>query len=498
MVSTDRHALDELGVDLVKELLSDTRLLLSSASEAVPLLLMFGRRDEGTDVLERAIEAAADTGDYDLVMRLEAQGLMWNHLPPASVAERIERYPDVIQPDSPAHRVMLSLEAVLGAFSGKAAAEVAEAARRAVENGAVFREHLDGVVSSIPIYALLRADALDAAERAIELYTAEAHAHGGGFSSGASYLNAELAFVRGDVARAEPDVRAAVEGGRLGGALGVFPNWVGLLVEVLVERDELGAAERELLDSGLAGDLPDDWWLIPLLFSRARLRLAQGRGEDGLADLFAMAEVAARHGITNQALGPAGATTAIALAAAGQHEAARGVADIYEAAARAWGTARAIGTALHCKGIVDGGEKGIALLRESIDTLEDSPARMEHAKALTDLGSLLRRCNRRADAREPLRAAVEIARPRGMVAVARRAHDELGATGENLGRFVAVGIESLTPSERRIAELAASGLTNRQIAQQLFLSVKTVESHLRGAYRKLDIKSRGQLPNALE
>jgi DNA-binding CsgD family transcriptional regulator len=59
-------------------------------------------------------------------------------------------------------------------------------------------------------------------------------------------------------------------------------------------------------------------------------------------------------------------------------------------------------------------------------------------------------------------------------------------------------VESLTPSERRIAALAADGLTNRQIAQNLFLSVKTVESHLRGAYRKLDISSRSGLGAALE
>jgi DNA-binding NarL/FixJ family response regulator len=130
--------------------------------------------------------------------------------------------------------------------------------------------------------------------------------------------------------------------------------------------------------------------------------------------------------------------------------------------------------------------------------LERSPARLEHAKALTDLGAALRRANRRADAREPLRAALELARRGGALATARRAHEELAATGERLGRFAPVGVESLTPSERRIAGLAADGLTNRQIAQTLFLSVKTVESHLRGTYRKLDIGSRRELGTALE
>jgi DNA-binding CsgD family transcriptional regulator len=123
---------------------------------------------------------------------------------------------------------------------------------------------------------------------------------------------------------------------------------------------------------------------------------------------------------------------------------------------------------------------------------------LEYMRALTDFGATLRRGGRRADAREPLRNALELARRNGALAIARRAHEELEATGEKLGPLIAVGVESLTPSERRIAKLAAEGLTNREIAQTLFLSVKTVESHLGGTYRKLDVRSREDLPRALE
>lgn len=144
-----------------------------------------------------------------------------------------------------------------------------------------------------------------------------------------------------------------------------------------------------------------------------------------------------------------------------------------------------------------GRRKGDAAARGGRDARELT-ARLEHAKALTDLGAALRRANRRAEAREPLRAALEIARRGGALAVARRAHEELEATGEWLARFAPGGVESLTPSERRIASLAADGLTNRQIAQTLLLSVKTVESHLRAAYRKLDITSRGELATVLK
>ncbi|MDR9372869.1 helix-turn-helix transcriptional regulator, partial [Conexibacter sp. JD483] len=107
------------------------------------------------------------------------------------------------------------------------------------------------------------------------------------------------------------------------------------------------------------------------------------------------------------------------------------------------------------------------------------------------------RARRRADARAPLRDALELARRCGAAELARRAHDELAATGEKVRRYTPIGVESLTPSERRVAELAAGGMTNRQIAQTRFLTVKTIETHLSSVYDKLGIRSRRQLPAAL-
>jgi DNA-binding NarL/FixJ family response regulator len=89
-----------------------------------------------------------------------------------------------------------------------------------------------------------------------------------------------------------------------------------------------------------------------------------------------------------------------------------------------------------------------------------------------------------------------MARPDGALAIARRAHEELEATGERLRPLLAGGVESLTPSERRVAAMAAEGKTNRAIAQELFLTVKTIEAHLSSAYRKLDIGSRAELSEA--
>jgi DNA-binding NarL/FixJ family response regulator len=147
--------------------------------------------------------------------------------------------------------------------------------------------------------------------------------------------------------------------------------------------------------------------------------------------------------------------------------------------------------------LVEGGRQGLALLEEAVDVLARSPAKLEHAKARTELGAALRRANRRAEAREHLRHALELATICGAAPLVRRAETELLAAGARPRRISLRGVESLTPSERRVAEMAAEGPTNREIAQALFVTPKTVEVHLSSAYRKLGIRSRSQLSSAL-
>ena len=111
-----------------------------------------------------------------------------------------------------------------------------------------------------------------------------------------------------------------------------------------------------------------------------------------------------------------------------------------------------------------------------------------------DLGSTLRALGHRSEAREPLRRGLDLATRSGAAALVARAHEELVATGARPRRLVTRGVDALTASERRVAEMAADGLTNREVAQALFLSEKTVEGHLGQVYRKLGIRTRSQLP----
>jgi DNA-binding CsgD family transcriptional regulator len=164
---------------------------------------------------------------------------------------------------------------------------------------------------------------------------------------------------------------------------------------------------------------------------------------------------------------------------------------------RVFGAPRALGIALRVAGLAQGGEAGLELLAESVARLADSPALLERARSLTDLGAALRRAGERAAAREPLADALELAARCGARPLAARAREELRATGARPRRAWRTGIEALTPSELRIVRLAADGRTNREIAHELYVTLKTVEGHLSRAYMKLRIERRSQLPEAL-
>jgi DNA-binding NarL/FixJ family response regulator len=165
------------------------------------------------------------------------------------------------------------------------------------------------------------------------------------------------------------------------------------------------------------------------------------------------------------------------------------------AAARAWGAPGTVGPVLRVLGLLRG---EIALLEEAVEVLEGSQARHELAKALADLGSALRRDRRPTEAREPLRRALELADACGADGLVEHVRSELYATGARPRTTATGGVEALTASERRVAAFAAEGQSNRDIAQALFVTPKTVEVHLSNAYRKLGIRSRRELAGALD
>jgi DNA-binding CsgD family transcriptional regulator len=139
----------------------------------------------------------------------------------------------------------------------------------------------------------------------------------------------------------------------------------------------------------------------------------------------------------------------------------------------------------------------VALLAHASARFAASPSRLDEARALVDLGGAMRRANQRAEARRPLRRALALARECGARALAEEARQELLVTGVRVPRDDASGVDGLTPSETRITQMAAESMSNPEIAQALFVTVKTVEMHLGNAYRKLGVRSRRELPRAL-
>jgi DNA-binding CsgD family transcriptional regulator len=268
------------------------------------------------------------------------------------------------------------------------------------------------------------------------------------------------------------------------------------LAEVLAERGELAEAVRTLELSSVHENQPT-WHTAYLLEPRARLRIASGEVEEGLADLLAAGERIESFGIRNPSYSAWRSQAALALLGLGDRQEARRLVGEEIDLARRWGAPRPLGVALRAAGLVEGGDDGIELLRESVGVLATSQAQLERAKSFTELGAALRRANRRAEARPTLEEGLELAHRCGAIVLAERTHTELLATGARPRRLVRRDVDSLTPSERRVAQMATEGQTNREIAQALFVTPKTVETHLSHVYRKLGIQARSQLSGAM-
>jgi DNA-binding CsgD family transcriptional regulator len=270
-----------------------------------------------------------------------------------------------------------------------------------------------------------------------------------------------------------------------------------LLIKVLVDQGKLDDAEQALvaLDPEAGRGFASAWGHR---FARGRLRVAQGRVAEGLDDFLGLGADLTRAIVTCPSYLPWRSEAALAQLALGERESAGRLAEEELELAQAFGGQRALGVAKRAAGVAAGGDRGALLLREAIEVLERGNAPLERARALADLGALLRRRNRRTEAREVLREALDTAHRAGARPLAELAEAELRATGARPRRVVLTGVDSLTASERRIAELASQGLTNREIAQTLFVTARTVEGHLTSIFRKLQVESRSGLQSVLE
>jgi DNA-binding CsgD family transcriptional regulator len=347
------------------------------------------------------------------------------------------------------------------------------------------------------LWALIHAEGFEAAE--VTLESMRAGVHGSGSARGLFVTYATLGLLKlrlGALPEADAAARVALHVLQAAEFVQGFPLVATVLADTAVEAGELDEAQT-LLDLLPREGLPA---MVPA--ARGRLCLAQGRPADALDEFETCRALLSPDvwGIEMHDNGNlhARAGAAQALLLLGEHERARELAQAELVDVRGFAAPRALGFALRVAGLAHGGGPGLELLGESVAVLRASPALLERAHSLAELGAALRRAGRRAAAREPLTEALDLAARCGARPLAGRVREELRATGARPRREWRTGVEALTPSELRVARLAAEGKTNREIAHVLYVTVKTVEGHLARAYGKLGIAGRAELPQVLE
>ncbi len=474
---------------------TDPSLRAERAVTLARAIFYTGQVPGAVELLEREAERVADASG-ESIDRLRAEIYSLGLISPLTIPRVAARLDAIEVPEGDDIGSLLTT-AHIGArqWMVGTADRTADLCRRAHADGRlVAKEGMESIGVYEVAWALTWADRQDLAEGITHELLEQATARGSVFGHAtARALGAMIEFSRGRMSAVEAEARAGVDLSETPAFS--RPPLYTLLALALIERGAYDEAEEAVQESGCGPFLPPMVHMNMAFYARGRLRLAQGRNEEALADFVELGERHRQCQVANPAFawrrGAAEAHLRL-----GNAETARRMAADQLVDAERWGTPTAIGVALHAQGSA-GGEEGIGLLGEAVEALAESPARLDHARALVDLGSALRRAGSRAEARDPLREGLDIARGCGAPVLAERAHEELVTAGARPRRLMFSGLESLTASERRVAERAASGLSNREIAEQLFVTAKTVENHLTRVYSKLDIEKREQLGTAL-
>jgi DNA-binding CsgD family transcriptional regulator len=457
-------------------------------------LLSIGRGDSVRALVERLLDDSERLDDA-LVEQLEAHllgGGATDLTATRRVLERTAPWFARARRGDVSHPLMLAALASTGVVTGLPAIEASALARRALYDERLLR-HL------IPYGGAARAltwtEQFENAVAAQDAGLAEAQRRG----SAPLFMHASTVFSvtslrLGDLDQAEDHAQRAYELAREAGSTHFAAMF---LLPILAERGRFEDARAVIETLPLGEGELQVWQGVGVLAERGRLRIASGELEAGASDMLEANRRMAAAGCDLSVLVDWAPTAVGALARLGRADDAAAVAQREVQAAIAFGAPRRKAMALGARGGLDGGPEGLAQLQEAVSLLADSPARLERARALVNLGIGLRRRDQALAAREPLAAGLDLAHQCGAVALAEAARAELVATGARPRRASLRGPGALTPAELRTAEMAAAGMSNREVAQALFVSTKTVETQLSQAYAKLGIDSRGALAEAL-
>ena len=461
---------------------------------AVALVEILAQAGQWESALAMVAAAEADVAgaDPELVAEVAVMRALVTAFDPNHVDEfdrERDRYRSLAMGDGWAAHALAALLGAIAANRGEGVDEALRFVDRSLEGGRLLAERgAGGWATPQLLPALIVSEqyerALSVAEQVLEAGGRDgipfAMITGVGFRGWVHAL-------RGDLPAAEVELRTAMEVAVAAEMPMAVVTGFFILQDALLERPSLADLAALVEATELDPVFEDTWSGAMLQEVRGRLRL--GGRDGGIADLRASGRTAAALRFS-PALTTWRSALALALPTDEREEAMSLAAEELEQA-RASGMVRPQGIALRAAGMLEGGERGVELLRESVSLLEGSEARLEHARSLVELGAALRRRQRRADAREQLEAGMELARCCGAERLADRAQEELRAAGGRPRGLARSGPEALTASEARVVRLAAEGVSNSEIAQELFVSLKTVETHLSHAYRKLGLSGQG-------
>ena len=488
-------------------LTSDPVMRAAVVPDLAEVLLLGGQWEAGTALVR---EGLAELADRDVpsgesapaaVARLQAWWVGLSAYDPSLVGEFDQRLGELRAtargPDVASRRLAGLLAGVL-AWRGERGPGVAALLDHGLDDGRLLaRVDSDSLMAAQALFSPVMLEQLERADELADQLLAQSRLRGSVMGLViAGCMHAAVRARRGELVDAETDVRTVIEIAVEYGMMFAIPSALWYGAEALIERPELADVAALADVAGLPPDLARTASGALLREVRGRLALAAGDLRTARAELEAAAGTYETLQLMNP--GASGWRSALALAVAAENPAeARRLATSELEGARQAGLPRPAGIALRTRGLLQGGEHGLADLREAAELLEASGARLEQARALIELGAALRRANQRTAARGPLRTGLDLAYRCGATRLAQRATDELVAAGARPRRGALTGLEALTTSERRVAELAATGMSNPEIAQALFVTLNTVEGHLRHVYQKLSIRTRSQLPAAL-
>jgi DNA-binding CsgD family transcriptional regulator len=344
---------------------------------------------------------------------------------------------------------------------------------------------------TVPAIGVLFLSDLDEAVSRWDALLADSYRSGSLFAVSCVHLWSGITAIRrGELADAEQLVREGFHELQLWGVQLVDGAYFSsALALARLEQGDLAGARRGLGSrpdpSYRAFDAAQLW-----MRSEVEVLLAEGRNEEARAAAQDYGDAVGR--LVNPAWVPWRSLQALALDRLGRSEEALGLVEEELVHARAWGAPGTVGRTLRIRGMLRR-DQGLGDLEESVAILLGTPAQLELAKSYAALGTALRLAGRPTDAREPLRAGLQRAELCGAAGLVKDIRTELYAAGSRPQHAESSGPGALTASEQRVATLAVTGMTNREIAQQLFVTPKTVEVHLSATYRKLGIASRREL-----